>query len=309
MLNNIKKLYNEWFLKDTRKYETGEIKNLKYKYMKNRKNRIPNGKRTRRLNNMNNYQILNNNEKNVSDCNDLEIRSYGNRIRKHHNSKNRINKPIKNVKITGNDGNNNNNSAKGRSINRIINSIRDIFLGKDSNYSNYNLNVIPNVTNLGMLNNSERIKKGIKDSKAFQRKINELQYDKLQINKLRQLNNHKFFKDHRLLSKEEQEEDMEGYSMLNDKLKLLKNENEELKRQLYKKDSEIEILTKEIQFLKDNSKIIARDNLIDLLDVKSNFLDEIYDPNINVSPERQARSRSRTRSFSPVRVDLSQYSK
>lgn len=290
MLDNIKKLYNEWLLKDARKYETGEIKHLKYKYMKNRKDRLSNGKKVRRLNNSNKYHQIRERE----DVDETKpIRQPYNSYKFKKNYKIKKSNPSGGMYKNGGD----------KRFSKIINGIRDIFTGETTNMSNSNLSIVPNVNKFNSMNNYEMIKQQIKDSRAFQTKLNELQYDKLQINKLRQIRKRE------VVDEDQLGDNKMNYSILNDRYKLLQKENESLKIELYKKDSEIEILQREIQFLKDNSKIIARDNLIDLLDVKSNYLNEVYDTNLNVSPLRGCGSRTRSRSFSPVRVDLSQYSK
>ncbi|CCK70272.1 Nbp1p KNAG_0D05340 [Huiozyma naganishii CBS 8797] len=153
----------------------------------------------------------------------------------------------------------------------------------------------------------------IQQSNAFKRKLSELKYDRQQLMLLREWER---FQERNAGPSRSLANNGNMPTLEDDRVVLLQRENERLSRQLAVRDSEIQLLKKRLDCLESNTKLRAKDELLDLLSADSNALEEEMDVvpkhsssevhSLRNGPEAQTTHSAR--SFSPVRVDYSMYS-
>lgn len=205
----------------------------------------------------------------------------------------------------------------GNSLNHFIKNLKFIFSNDAENITNMrvaceNFSLLSNNPNdihdNNYANRSRIIRERIKQSRSFKKKLAERDYDRRQLSALKRS----------LLKKDRNYPysltSCNDFQLNNDKILLLQRQNKRLKKELLERESELRILKKEIRFLQKNSKIMNRDAILNLLSADSNEINKIYEAEHNANRGRPIDKikdniiEERSRSFSPVQVDYSQYS-
>ncbi|CCF55743.1 hypothetical protein KAFR_0A03080 [Kazachstania africana CBS 2517] len=224
-----------------------------------------------------------------------------------------------------------------RSFSTFFKFIKSMFSNDEQNLrrlKNECSNIYVNSPNLESKTNEEyrKIKNRIESSDAFKRKLNELKYDRTQIEKIRKTTR---------LNKHARSPRKNG--VLDDRLKLLNKEVQDLKRRLHDKSVELELVDARLDTaLKDNKWLRSRIADMELTEEKgsnisqhkmphisTSFKDSLqyssptkfkrYDSNILESDEikdilkqygddKDYNSDDDTGSLSPIRIDYSKYS-
>lgn len=205
----------------------------------------------------------------------------------------------------------------GNSLNHFIKNLKFIFSNDAENITNMrvaceNFSLLSNnpndINDNNYANRSRIIRERIKQSRSFKKKLAERDYDRRQLSALKRS----------LLKKDRNYPysltNCNDFQLNNDKILLLQRQNKRLKKELLERESELRILKKEIRFLQKNSKIMNRDAILNLLSADSNDINKIYEAEHNANRGRPIDKikdniiEERSRSFSPVQVDYSQYS-
>lgn len=205
----------------------------------------------------------------------------------------------------------------GNSLNHFIKNLKFIFSNDAENITNMrvaceNFSLLSNNPNdihdNNYANRSRIIRERIKQSRSFKKKLAERDYDRRQLSALKRS----------LLKKDRNYPysltSCNDFQLNNDKILLLQRQNKRLKKELLDRESELRILKKEVRFLQKNSKIMNRDAILNLLSADSNEINKIYEAEHNANRGRPIDKikdniiEERSRSFSPVQVDYSQYS-
>lgn len=202
----------------------------------------------------------------------------------------------------------------GNSLNHIAKNLRFIFSNDTENITNMrvaceNFSLLSNNPNdihdSNYFNRNKIIRDRIRQSRSFKKKLAERDYDRRQLNVLK-----------RSLLKKERDQpysytDFNDSQLNNDKVLLLQRQNKRLKKELLQRESELRILKKELRFLQKHSNFINRDAIPNLLSSSPDDINKIYETNYSVDKDYPMDNiiEERSKSFSPVQVDYSQYSR
>lgn len=213
--------------------------------------------------------------------------------------------------------------SKGR-ITRVQNQVSNLIRGLKMFFSNDTENIsnmrvaCENFSLLSGRNNpnsyhdrNSMIRDRIQKSRSFKKKLAERDYDKRQLEILKQSpvqikKRQPYFNN----------ENNNNIQLNNDKVLLLQRQNRRLRKELLERESEIRILKKELRFLKENENLMNKDEILNLLSADSHTIENFQDnnsknDNFNMRNDQDKfdELEERSRSFSPVRIDYSQYSR
>ncbi|CAL9734024.1 hypothetical protein MOSE0_D02828 [Monosporozyma servazzii] len=253
------------------------------------------------------------------DLNDIKYRTgRSNSVKRHHLNKKNVNKYrnfSQNRKSTQTVMHTNNNKIKDSWWKPSIQKLKLIFSNDTENITNMRvacedfslLSNNPRHTN-DHLNRNKIIRERIRQSRSFKKKLAERDYDKRQLDILKRSS---LGKGNNPITSTTNN----NTQLNNDKMVLLERQNKRLRKELLQRESELRILKKELRFLKVNKDLMKRDEILNLLSADSNTIDKIYDKenisnNSNHYNNREPNPvEEQSRSFSPVQIDYSQYSR
>lgn len=253
------------------------------------------------------------------DLNDIKYRTgRSNSVKRHHLNKKNVNKYrnfSQNRKSTQTVVHTNNNKIKDPWWKPSIQKLKLIFSNDTENITNMRvacedfslLSNNPRHIN-DHLNRNKIIRERIRQSRSFKKKLAERDYDKRQLDILKRSS---LGKGNNPITSTTNN----NTQLNNDKMVLLERQNKRLRKELLQRESELRILKKELRFLKVNKDLMKRDEILNLLSADSNTIDKIYDKenisnNSNYYNDREANPvEEQSRSFSPVQIDYSQYSR
>lgn len=253
------------------------------------------------------------------DLNDIKYRTgRSNSVKRHHLNKKNVNKYrnfSQNRKSTQTVMHTNNNKIKDPWWKPSIQKLKLIFSNDTENITNMRvacedfslLSNNPRHIN-DHLNRNKIIRERIRQSRSFKKKLAERDYDKRQLDILKRSS---LGKGNNPITSTTNN----NTQLNNDKMVLLERQNKRLRKELLQRESELRILKKELRFLKVNKDLMKRDEILNLLSADSNTIDKIYDKenisnNSNYYNDREANPvEEQSRSFSPVQIDYSQYSR
>lgn len=258
------------------------------------------------------------------DLNDIKYRTgRSNSVKRHHLNKKNVNKyrnSPRNTKSTRTamHMNNNNNKLKHSWWKPFIQNLKLIFSNDTENITNMRvacedfslLSNNPRHAN-DHLNRNKIIRERIRQSRSFKKKLAERDYDKRQLDILKRSS---LSKGSNLIATTTSPKN-NNTQLNNDRMVLLERQNKRLRKELLQRESELRILKKELRFLKANNSLLKRDEILNLLSADSNTIDKIYDKenvshNSNYYNDREHNPvEEQSRSFSPVQIDYSQYSR
>lgn len=202
----------------------------------------------------------------------------------------------------------------GNSLNHFVKNLKFIFSNDAENITNMrvaceNFSLLSNNSNAihdsSYINRNKIIRERIRQSRSFKKKLAERDYDRRQLNALKRS----------LLRKEKDQSysyaSFNDSELNNDKILLLQRQNKRLKKELLQRESELRILKKELKFLQKHTNFINRDTIPSIPNTNSNDINKMYKTNHNIDKYYPIDNiiEERSKSFSPVQVDYSQYSR
>lgn len=319
MLDSVRKFAIEFFghdqkKHDNRKWETGSLNQIR-----NRPKRLSRKDKTKMR-----YRI---------EKPDYYLKA----IRPHQDSN--VIKTKESKSRIGGYSNRSSNIEKKNKLSLIFRSLKSIFSNEEVHLrdvqnvcGNINKKVIPT----GDDKYCNNVRNKIEKSDAFKWKINELKYDKVQLNKLKRLSDNSELRSRNYRY---------GRNVFDDKVKLLELENKKLKKELSDRELEVIALKRRLRFSIEKNKLLLSDSYLaslsaDVIDSDLKPLDNFKEnesrdiketqhfgasPSIEFSSKDDASIRNnrffreeelgsldldeeKNKSFSPIRIDYSRYS-
>lgn len=299
------KLFSPLTDQDTRKKEYGNLNDIKYKAQ--RRNSVR--RHRMKTKNWNKYRQ---NLLTPSKTMDMQGKS----IRQSHPSSRFVTSSLfKNLRIIN-------------SWNRLMRNLKSMFCNDMENITNMRVacedfNLLSNNPRYSnkYVNRNKIIRDRIGQSRSFKKKLAEREYDKRQLEILK--SNRSNTTSTNIVHNDKNDENNKPFSSIengnelnNDKILLLQRQNKRLRKELLERESELRLLKKELKFRKRHEDLLKRDEILNLLSADSNTINKLYDKEVKTSAVGSTTNHTdgnildeRSRSFSPIRIDFSQYSR